>query len=186
MCNGTAIYYHERFHQSTAASAAIASLYGITAIFARGLGGYLSDTLSETMSMRGRLWAQMICMLVQGSFTILWARMDTVGSSIVVMVVFSILVSVSMGTCYAIVPYIDGPNTGSVSGIVGAGGSVGAVILGNVFRSNQIVQAAERMGMFTIALALLTPLIVIRGYRGLLFGKDEEPRMQPMTLLTPR
>ena len=27
----------------------------------------------------------------------------------------------SMGTCFGIVPYVDGPNTGTIAGIVGAG-----------------------------------------------------------------
>ena len=26
-----------------------------------------------------------------------------------------------MGTCFGIVPYVDGPNTGTIAGIVGAG-----------------------------------------------------------------
>jgi NNP family nitrate/nitrite transporter-like MFS transporter len=81
----------------------------------------------------------------------------------------------SMGTCFGIVSYVDGPNTGTVAGIVGAGGNVGAVWLGRIFMNNANYQdSMEYMGWFTVVLAFLTPLIVIKGYRGLLFGKEEE------------
>jgi NNP family nitrate/nitrite transporter-like MFS transporter len=122
MCNGAAIYFHDRFHQTTAAAGAVAGLYGMSAIFARGLGGYFSDALNQRLSMRGRLLAQMLSMIVQGLSTIYWARLDTLGPSIFMMVVVSIVVQTSIGTCFSIVPYVDGPNTGSVAGIVGAGG----------------------------------------------------------------
>jgi nitrate/nitrite transporter NarK len=47
----------------------------------------------------------------------------------------------SMGTLFYIVPYVlDGPNTGTIAGIVGAGcnvgGNVGAVLFLNVFKSH--------------------------------------------------
>ena len=79
----------------------------------------------------------------------------------------------SMGTCFGIVPYVDGPNTGSVAGIVGAGGSIGAVILARIFMTTEYAKAMEYMGWFTIFTAVFTPLIVVKGYRGLIFGSDE-------------
>lgn len=124
MCNGTAIYFHSRFGVSIAASGAIAFLYGISAVFARGLGGWLSDAVSTKYSLQGRLWVQLLCMVVQGLLNIWFARSARLGISMASMVVFSILVQMSMGACYGIVPYVDGPNTGSVAGIVGAGGNV--------------------------------------------------------------
>ena len=67
-----------------------------------------------------------------------------------------------MGTCFGIVSYVDGPNTGTIAGIVGAGGNMGAVWLGNIFRSNDYDYAMEYMGWFTVVMAFLTPLIVIK------------------------
>lgn len=93
-----------------------------------------------------------------------------------------------MGTCYGIVPFVDSANTGSVAGIVGAGGNVGAVILGLFFIHYEYDAAMEYMGWFTIGTGLLTPLIVIRGYRGILFGHDDydDPsRKQHSPLLVP-
>eukprot|EP00957_Ditylum_brightwellii_P201953 15327940-Ditylum_brightwellii.AAC.1 len=62
-------------------------------LFARGLGGYMSDKLNETMGMRGRLLVH----------------------------------TAAEGTSYGIVPYVNPPCTGSIAGIVGAGGNTGAV-----------------------------------------------------------
>lgn len=68
-----------------------------------------------------------------------------------------------MGTCFGIVSYVDGPNTGTVAGIVGSGGNVGAVWLGRVFMANESYSyCMEYMGWFTVVLAFLTPLIVVK------------------------
>lgn len=94
-----------------------------------------------------------------------------------------------MGTCFGIVSYVDGPNTGTVAGIVGAGGNVGAVWLGRIFMTNADYQdSMEYMGWFTVVLAFLTPLVVIKGYRGLLFGKEEQQHgndLSHATLMVP-
>lgn len=185
MSNGAAIYYHDRFHQPTSIAGAVAGMYGLSAVFGRGLGGYFSDTMNKRMSMQGRLWAQMASMALQGILTIWWARSDTFGISVVVMLIFSVVVQISIGTCYSIVPYVDGTNTGSVAGIVAAGGNVGAIILGLKFRSDDYADSAEYMGWFTLLLALLTPLIIIKGYRGLIFGKEDTAHARRGVLLVP-
>ena len=93
-----------------------------------------------------------------------------------------------MGTCYGIVPYVDSANTGSVAGIVGAGGNVGAVILGVLFMSHEYTDAMEYMGWFTVGMGLLTPLIVIKGYKGMVLGheEDEESKQQHSPLMVPK
>ena len=94
-----------------------------------------------------------------------------------------------MGTCYGVVPYVDSPNTGSVAGIVGAGGNVGAALLGLFFIRYDYHAAMEYMGWFTLGMSLLTPFIVIKGYRGILFGKDDpqgDGRKQYSPLMVPK
>ena len=95
MCNGTAIYFNERFDQPIAAAGAIAFAYGISSIYARGLGGYVSDAMGDKWSLQGRLAAQMMCMTIQGLLGVVFARTDTLGPSIIAMIIFSILVQVS-------------------------------------------------------------------------------------------
>lgn len=121
MCNGAALYYHARYpNLSVASTAAIAGLYSLAALYARGVGGYLSDTLSSRSgarnSIRARLWAQLACLLIQGILNIILARTDSsLSLNLTTLVIFSIFVQMSMGTCFGIVPYVDRLNTGSVS-----------------------------------------------------------------------
>ena len=54
--------------------------------------------------------------------------------SIVVLVVLSCVVQAAEGATFALVPYVAPKYTGAVSGIVGAGGNFGAVLLGFLFK----------------------------------------------------
>jgi NNP family nitrate/nitrite transporter-like MFS transporter len=173
MSNGVAVYYHTRFRKSIAEIGVIAFAYGVSALYARGLGGYLSDVLGERFSLQGRLWINFVCMVAQGGMNIWFARTDVFVPSLAIMIVFAILVQVSMGTIFSIVPYVDSPNTGSVAGIVGAGGNVGAVLLGLLFMYHDYDDAMEYMAYCSLGVAFLTPLIVIRGYKGIIFGADD-------------
>lgn len=103
MCNGAAIYFHYQFNQSIAAAGAFAFLYGVSAIFARGLGGWISDQMGDQYSFKGRLYSQLISMTTQGLCNIWFARTQTLESSLFIMILFSIFVQMSMGTCFGIV-----------------------------------------------------------------------------------
>ena len=188
MCNGTALYYHFRFQQTVPASGAVAFLYSVSAIFARGLGGWLSDAVDSKFSLRGRLWAQWACMLAQGALNIWFARTTNLTHSILLMVLWSIVIQMSMGTTFGIVPYVDSPNTGSVAGIVGAGGNFGAALLAGLFMKSDYGVAMEYMGWFTIVLSLLGPCITIRGYDGIWWDAgegNEITRVQHSPLMVP-
>ena len=94
-----------------------------------------------------------------------------------------------MGSCYGIVPYVDSANTGSIAGIVGGGGNVGAALLGILFMTHDYDDAMECMGYFTILMATLTPLIVIKGYQGIIWGHEDVEdgdRKQRSPLMVPR
>lgn len=69
-------------------------LYGISAVYARGLGGYISDQLGNMFSQQGRLWGQFLCMLAQGWLNIRFAKTANLVHSLIIMTVFSVLVQV--------------------------------------------------------------------------------------------
>lgn len=70
----------------------------------------------------------------------------------------------------AIVPYVDPLNTGSVSGIVGAGGNVLAVCFGLVFRqlAPNYVPAFVTMAAVIVGSSILTLFVRIRDCNNLL------------------
>ena len=84
--------------------------------------------------MTGRMWTQTVLLLFEGVFVIVFAYTKTLAAAIVVMILFSFFVQASEGATYGIVPYVDQPHTGSVTGIVGAGGNVGAVLFSLIFK----------------------------------------------------
>ena len=53
----------------------LASSFGLMNIFARAMGGLFSDFLNKRMGFAGRLWAQMICLAIEGTFLVVFSRM---------------------------------------------------------------------------------------------------------------
>jgi NNP family nitrate/nitrite transporter-like MFS transporter len=92
--------------------------------------------------------------------------------SIATLVFFSLFVQAAEGALFAIVPYVDPPNMGSIIGIVGAGGNVGAVAFGIAFRELDYATAFTIMGVVILGSSVLSLFIIIEGHAGILWGKD--------------
>jgi MFS transporter, NNP family, nitrate/nitrite transporter len=175
MNNAAALYFKEEFKQSTESAAAIASIFGWMNLFARGLGGFVSDKLSARMGMKGRIWAQAIMLFCEGFFVLIFANTKSLGVAIFIMVMFSIFVQGAEGSTFGIVPYVDPPATGSISGIVGAGGNIGAVLFGLCFRQLSYVTAFYIMGSIIMASSFASVFIIIKGSSSILCGGTDEP-----------
>jgi len=70
------------------------------------------------------------------------------------------------------VPYICPGATGSVAGLVGAGGNVGGVLFLLMIQQWNYRSAFEVMGYCVLVSSLLSFLVNIRGHAGILFGTD--------------
>ena len=70
---------------------------------------------------------------------------------------------------FRIVPYVNPPVTGSISGIIGAGGNVGAVVFSLCFRELDATKAFVVMGSMIVASSTLSALIKIDGHVGYMF-----------------
>ena len=172
MNNAAALYFRDEFGQSVEAASAIAAIFGWLNLFARGLGGFASDAFNYQYGMRGRLWVHSICLLAEGLMVFAFSSTTTLAGSILCLVIFSLFVQAAEGTSYAIVPYVDPPNTGSVSGIVGAGGNVGAVSFGFGFRELNYADAFNIMGASIIFSSFLSIMVNIKGYTTMFGGKE--------------
>jgi len=184
MNNAAALYFKDEFGQSTESAAAIASIFGWMNLVARGLGGYSSDKLNAKYGMRGRLAVQSVFLLIEGILVLVFARTTSLPAAIVIMVFFSGCVQAAEGSTYGIVPYVDPAATGSISGIVGAGGNSGAVGFGLGFRQLSYAKAFDIMGFCIIGSSFLTGLIMIKGYASLFCGQDD-PDVKQATLNIP-
>jgi NNP family nitrate/nitrite transporter-like MFS transporter len=178
MNNASASYFKEEFKQSTESAAAIASIFGWMNLFARGIGGFCSDKLNARMGMRGRLLTQAVLLFVEGIMVLIFAQTKSLGLAIFILVIFSSTVQAAEGSTYGIVPYVNPIATGSISGIVGAGGNSGAVAFGLCFRQlDKISTAFNIMGFGILGSSVLTFLISIKGHRSLIGGEDSEANM---------
>jgi NNP family nitrate/nitrite transporter-like MFS transporter len=187
MNNAAALYFKEKFDLTTEEAAAIASIFGWMNLFARGLGGFVSDKANAKMGMRGRLWAQTIFLACEGALVLVFANTGSLTGAIVVMVFFSLFVQAAEGSSYGIVPYIDPPATGAISGIIGAGGNSGAVAFGMGFRELAYKDAFIIMGVAICASSVLSVFICIPGSSRLFGGDDDDVGAKdPSTLAVPQ
>jgi NNP family nitrate/nitrite transporter-like MFS transporter len=120
-------------------------------IFARALGGIFGDNAGKKWGLRGRVIVLGVFLLLEGLGIILFSAMDTLTWAIVTMLVFALFLKMSNGATYSVVPFINHKAMGAVSGIVGAGGNVGAVLAGFLFTSETITY---RESLFTIGIAV--------------------------------
>lgn len=170
--NAAALYFKDVFGQSTESAAAIASIFGWMNIFARGLGGFMSDMCNAWDGMRGRLAWQTCCLLCEGLSTILFVYSKTLVTSILTLALFSFFVQATEGSTFGIVPYVNPKITGSIVGVVGAGGNVGGICFSLLFREYSYERAFTMMGWCVVGSSLLSFFILIQGHAGLTCGKD--------------
>jgi nitrate/nitrite transporter NarK len=70
----------------------------------RGLGGYISNNAKGYIGMCGRLWAQTICLLLEGALVLVFTNTNSLGGAIAVMVFFSLFVQMAEGTDFTRTP----------------------------------------------------------------------------------
>lgn len=133
-----AIYYTDYFDLGLKTAGLVAGLFGLMNIFARTLGGYISDKFVEKGGLRGRVRWLFYALAAEGIALIFFSQMRVIALAIPAMIVFSLFVQMSEGATYSIVPFINKKALGSVAGIVGAGGNMGAVFAGFLFRSESL------------------------------------------------
>ena len=136
--NIAAIYYMDNFSLGLKTAGLVAGLFGLMNIFARTLGGFISDRFVQKGGLRGRVKWLFIALLIEGVALIFFSQMRVIALAIPMMIVFSLFVQMSEGATYSVVPFINKKALGAVAGIVGAGGNMGAVAAGFLFRSEKI------------------------------------------------
>jgi NNP family nitrate/nitrite transporter-like MFS transporter len=121
--------------------------------------------------MRGRLLWQHLSFFLEGLFIVIFSRAQSLGGSVAALMAFSIFVQIAEGSTFGIVPYLNPSLTGTVAGLIGAGGNAGGVVFSTVFRQTDYRTAFFYMGLATSAISLLSNFIWIKGYHGLFFKR---------------
>jgi NNP family nitrate/nitrite transporter-like MFS transporter len=132
----------------------IAGLFGLMNIFARTLGGAFGDKFGQKWGLSGRVKWLFIAIFCEGLALMLFSQMTTLLLAIPTLILFSLFVQMSEGATYSVVPFINRRALGSVAGIVGAGGNVGAVLGGFLFKNPDLAWSNALLilgGLVTLA-----------------------------------
>ena len=133
--NIAALYFHDYFGLGLATAGLVAGLFGAMNIFARTLGGAMSDRWGLRNGLKGRVRFLGLILLLEGLALMLFSQQAELPAAIATLVLFSLCVQMSEGATYSVVPFVNKRALGAVAGIVGAGGNAGAVAAGFLFKS---------------------------------------------------
>lgn len=155
MDNIAALYYHDHFGLGLKAAGLAAGSFGLMHLFARTLGGFISDKVGGRVGLKGRVTWLFAAILVEGVGLMLFSRMSTLAFALPAMLAFGLFMKMAEGATYAIVPFLNKKALGSVSGIVGAGGNAGAVAAGFLFKGAHTPTALLILGAVVAASSFL-------------------------------
>jgi len=133
MNNQLATHFRTYFQMKATAAGSLAASFGGMNLFARSLGGILSDVLFAKFGFPGRLWAQFLSLFFEAVFLFCFGLVNNEQpwyTALGVLICFSLFVQMAEGTSYGIVPFMNRQQLAVVSALVGAGGNLGAVIAG--------------------------------------------------------
>ncbi|CAE8585108.1 unnamed protein product [Polarella glacialis] len=175
MNNVLATHFRTYFQMKAGDAAALASSFGLMNLFARSLGGILSDKLYLRFGFRGRIWAQFLALFFEAIFLF---GFGCVGNSqpwyvaLIVLVCFSMFVQMAEGTTYGIVPFMNPKQLPISSALVGAGGNLGAMIAGFAFYRaiDDAILPFKVHGCYVMLFALLSPMLYWPEYGGMFHG----------------
>lgn len=173
--NVASLHFVDSFHLSQHSAGFWAGLFGSMNLFARALGGFLSDRAGIRWGMRGKGLLLTVALMLEGSGLIAFAHAPTLGIAIVLMLTFALFLKIANGATYGIVPFIDERNVGLVSGVVGAGGNLGGMAFGFLFRSDGLSYSQAFTDIGVVVLLAAGIVAIVR------WTKKEAVRAAPLT-----
>ena len=155
--NFAASYFHEDYKATLIFAGLLASIFGWLNIFARALGGIVSDKIGKRYGFNGKVSMLAILLLLEGFGIMLFANSTGLIMAITMMFFFGLCLKMANGATYSIVPFVNSKAVGSVAGIVGAGGNVGAMLIGFLFKSMPYSTAFLYLGggVFVVGLVVM-------------------------------
>lgn len=159
--NIAATFFVDNFNASLVLAGGLAASFGFMNIFARALGGIVSDKVGATYGLKGKGRLLSIMLVLEGIGLCLFAQAGSMFWAVTSMLFFALFLKMANGGTYSIVPFINKKAIGSVSGIVGAGGNIGAMLAGFLFKSSSISysQAFLYLGLVVTAIGVMISVV---------------------------
>jgi NNP family nitrate/nitrite transporter-like MFS transporter len=155
--NVASLHFVDTFGLTQGSAGFWAGIFGCMNIFARAVGGIVSDKVGNRFGMRGKGLLLGSFLMLEGLGLLLFAQSGSLTVAIVSMLAFAMFLKMANGATYGIVPFINEKNVGLVSGIVGAGGNLGGMSFGFLFRSESItyIEAFRYIGIVVMIIAVV-------------------------------
>ncbi len=160
--NVAAVYFVDHFGATLVAAGLLAGIFGGMNIFARGLGGIVADRAGRAYGLNGKWLLLSVMLVLEGIGIAFFAVAPSLPLAIAAMLGFALFLKMANGCTYSIVPFVNKEAIGSVSGVVGAGGNLGAMLVGFLFKSSAITysQAFLYIGFGVVAIGAV--VLVVR------------------------
>jgi NNP family nitrate/nitrite transporter-like MFS transporter len=119
--------------------------FALMNIFARTLGGYFGDLFGKLRGLRGRVIFLTVILAAEGLMLSIFSTATSLALGMVFLIGFSLTVQMAEGATFSVVPFINKKAIGSISGIVGAGGNVGAFLAALFLKSKSAIAETQAL-----------------------------------------
>ncbi len=165
-------YLQNTFQLKRVTAGNIVLSFALMNIFARTLGGFFGDKFGKLKGLQGRVLFLALILALEGIMLLTFSSVTTLTFGIIFLIAFSLTVQMAEGATFSVVPFINKKALGSISGIVGAGGNVGAFLAAMLLKSKSALAEktaiAANKGLSTEAIELAqasaSSLAVSNGY----------------------
>tara|TARA_R110002049_G_scaffold240126_3_gene413443 strand:- start:289 stop:1695 length:1407 start_codon:yes stop_codon:yes gene_type:complete len=132
-------YLQNRFGLDRTFAGNLVLSFALMNIFARTLGGYFGDLFGNKNGLRGRVIFLAAILAAEGLMLSIFSVTTSLVFGMLFLIAFSLTVQMAEGATFSVVPFINKKAIGSISGIVGAGGNVGAFLAALLLKSKSAV-----------------------------------------------
>lgn len=163
--NVAALHFTDSFGLAQERAGFLAGIFGFMNLFARAIGGILSDKAGKKYGMNGKGRLLALLLVAEGIGLLFFAQAGSLTMAIISMLSFAFFLKMANGATYGIVPFINEKNVGLVSGVVGAGGNLGGMMFGFLFKSENIsyAMAFRYIGIVVVLVGLV--VLITRFYK---------------------
>ncbi|XP_024522749.1 high affinity nitrate transporter 2.4 isoform X1 [Selaginella moellendorffii] len=176
--NNIAEYFYDEFGLHLGTAGIVASIFGLANFISRPMGGILSDVIARSYGMRGRLWILFLFQTVGGLMCVLLGFMNTLGTAIGIVILFSIFLQAACGATFGIVPFVSRRSLGVLAGLTGGGGNLGGVVTQLIFFTNETFSfeaGFSLMGAMSVGCSLALLGVYFPQWGGMLCRASSDP-----------
>lgn len=179
-------YFQKGFAQNQHNAGLLAGVFGLVNICARTAGGLMSDVMNSYFGIRGRIWALFLQTLAMALLLLGFTSVTNaqgIGIAMAWLGPWAFLTSMTCGGLFSLVPFIEPNAVGGVSGIVGAGGNLGA-LFGMAIMKIGYRPGFLAVGFGSLCTAIVVPLLWMPGSGSMLRSYDAPPEDEELAKAT--